>query len=177
MKRTFFIFLSTHQLYRKLYSSNLKLSPLQRCQIDSTMIIQITFCFSPYLILFFFFFPGQHLCLLLCVAPCQQTQNPIPVAHIKFKFTKTTLFSLSLFYFLWLSSDLTCRHVSSGKLTELFYEPDNEKMPKTKPAHLGPLSLHCGAILPTKKKDLKGTNVTNKQDVGGKGRKIHESAL
>lgn len=87
-----------HQLCRKLCGSNLKLSPLQRCQIDSAMIIQITFCLSPYLILFFFFFPGQHLCLLLCVAPCQQTQNPIPVAHIKFKFTKTTLFSFFFFF-------------------------------------------------------------------------------
>lgn len=52
----FFFFLSMHQLCRKLCGSNLKLSPLQRCQIDSTMIIQITFCLSPYLILFFFFF-------------------------------------------------------------------------------------------------------------------------
>lgn len=41
-----------------------------------------------------FFFPGQHLCLLLCVAPCQLTQNPIPVAQIKFKFTKTTYFQI-----------------------------------------------------------------------------------
>lgn len=80
-----------------------------------------------------FFFPLVNTCACYCVwLPASKYKNPIPVAQIKFKLTKT--------FFSFFPPDLTCRPFLAGKkkLTVLF-----SKNKKLKSAHLSQLSLHC----------------------------------
>lgn len=123
--------ISIHQFYRKLGGSTVfkPFFPLQRCKIHSTIMIQITF-------ISLFFFPLVNTCACYCVwLPASKYKNPIPVAQIKFKFTKTFFYFFSPRFNM---PSFSSRKKKKKKLTVLF-----SKNKKLKSAHLSQLSLHC----------------------------------